>query len=705
MQYCTTLALAGSLLLAGCAAPSSLQVIDNVLRHESPPPPAPPVVLELLARPLTAQDAAAIFGRSVPAALLRLAAPVPAVAGSRVKLHELLEPYLEDLAAAQRALQAAVPPLGELPAALPPPEKQREIATMLDPQALQRAAALFLEANARFAHAVRTARGRVTFPEGGARIVAGFGQVVIGTAGEDTYDLAPVRDGKVSVIIDPGGNDRYRGSDVVLHGLAAILDFGGNDRYESDGPGWGAAVAGVSLLLEVSGNEVYESGDFAQGAALAGLGALVDLEGDDTYRLRAFGQGLGLAGGTGLLWDRGGNDSYFASGLRDGFERGGALSFAQGAAVGVRSGVGGGIGLLRDDAGDDAYEAQMFAQGAGYYYGLGLLWDGAGNDRYRAVRYAQGNGVHQAVGVLRDKSGDDDYVLSVGVGQGMGLDLAVGALVDAAGDDRYAAGALAQGAATANGVGIVVDRGGRNEWRLDQRNGWGRAEWSRGLPSLGLVFADAPRVDAPVAHESEAEGACPAVLAATPNAKLTLAGALRKLGPGIVSGTVDAGVYALVQERLRSDLSSAIAELPAQDFDVSWPLATALRCALAGASESQARSMWDGFERLAATPYAGIIAGALRARPAPAAQMRRLVDRLSTHPSCGVRTAALSLDSSAAAAQAALQSTCWQLQARALRILGELGVAPQSLDGVPDFLRQVPSKAPRSASSARSTER
>ena len=41
----------------------------------------------------------------------------------------------------------------------------------------------------------------------------------------------------------------------------------------------------------------------------------------------------------------------------------------------------------------------------------------------------------------------------------------------------------------------------------------------------------------------------------------------------------------------------------------------------------------------------------------------------------------------------------------ALRILGELGLAPQSLDGVPDFLRQVPSKAPRSASSARSTER
>ena len=655
-QYCTLLALAASLALAGCAAPSSLQVIDNVLRHEAPPPPAPALVRELLAQPLLAQDAAAIFSRTVPPALERLAARVNPLPGPRVELQQLLEPYLLDLAAAHRALQAAVPPLGELPATLPSPAKQREVAALVNADALRLAADLFLDATARFAQAMREARGRVAFPEAGARIAADFGTVVIGTAGDDLHELQPLRDGRMFVLVDPGGNDRYTGSDVVLHGLAAILDFGGDDRYESDGPGWGAAVAGVSLLLDVSGNDRYASGSFAQGAALAGIGALLDLEGEDSYRLRAFGQGLGLAGGTGLLWDRGGDDSYFASGPTDPFERGGALSFAQGAAVGVRTGMGGGIGILRDDAGDDAYEAQMFAQGVGYYYGLGLLWEGAGSDRYRAVRYAQGNGVHEAVGVLRDESGGDDYALSVGVGQGMGLDLAVGVLADLAGDDRYAAPTLAQGSATANGVGIVSDAAGRNDWRLDQAPGRGNAEWSRGLPSVGLVFGDAPRVEAPIAHESETEAPCPP--ADSP-----------------------------LQQRLRTDVVAVLAETSVDEFDQLRPLATALRCALAGASSEQAQSMWDGFERLAVTRYAGLVAAAMRARPAPPEQMRRLIAQLSSHPSCGVRTAALSLDGSAVAAQAALSSPCWRLQARALRILRELGEAPQSLDGVPDFLR------------------
>lgn len=656
VEYRTPLVLAASLLLAGCAAPSSLNVIDNVLRHEPPPPPAPALVRELLAQPLRAQDAAAIFSRTVPAALERLAAPVAPLPGPRVDLHRLLEPYLVDLAGAHRALQEAVPALGALPAALPSPGKQREIAAAVDANELRRATDMFLDATARLARSLREARGRIAFPEAGARIVADFGVVLIGTAGNDAYELEPLRDGKVAVLIDPGGDDRYAGSDLVLHGLAAILDLGGNDRYESDGPGWGAAVAGVSLLLDVSGSDQYASGEFAQGAALAGLGALIDLEGNDSYRVNAFGQGLGLAAGMGLLWDHGGNDRYVASGLPDPFERGGGLSFAQGAAVGVRTGNCGGIGILRDDAGDDAYEAQMFAQGAGYYYGLGLLWEGAGDDRYRAVRYAQGNGVHEAVGVLRDESGADDYALSVGVGQGMGLDLAVGVLADLAGEDRYAAPTLAQGAATANGVGILFDAGGRNDWRLERPPGRGSAEWSRGLPSLGLVLADAPRAEAPIAHETQAEVPC-------------------------------SSADPLTQQRLRADVAAVVAQTPADEFDQLWPLATALRCALAGASEAQAQSMWDGFERLAATPYAGIIAAALRARPAPPEQMRRLVGQLSAHPSCGVRTAALALDGTAAAAQAALRSTCWRLQARGLRILGELGEAPQSLDGVPDFLR------------------
>jgi hypothetical protein len=714
-QYRTALPLAGLLLLAGCAAPAPWQVIDNVLTHEPPAPHVPATVRALLARPLHAREAAPVFDAAVPEALRRLAEPASALPGP-------LEPHLAALAEAQRALRGArrgAPVdagalLLELESAPPSAAAQRQLAAGYDPQALERATALFLQAVAGLARARPALQGPARFDSPVGTVSVGTpgddehgpeAAVILDPGGNDTYERAPVTGDGVSVIVDYGGDDDYRGSDVAIQGLSAILDLAGNDRYESGGPGWGAALGGVSVLVDYAGNDAYESGVFAQGAAAAGLGALLDLGGDDTYRLRALGQGLGLAGGTGLLWDRAGNDSYAASGLRDRFARGGGLSFAQGAALGVRTALPGGIGILRDDAGNDSYAAQMFAQGMGYYYGLGLLWERAGSDRYTAVRYAQGNGAHVAVGVLRDESGDDRYDMTVGVGQGMGLDLAVGALADLGGDDRYAAPALAQAAATANGVGILDDSGGSNEWRMDQGNGWGRAEGWRGLPSVGLLRFDAarasfllagkpagaPKVEPAAARATGTERRCPAPPGVPPDAGLPLADALRSLGPGFVSGRVDAGAYAQVLWRLRTQPGPALAELPADDFDVMWALGTALRCALEGADDSQARDMHNAFaDMLAAqpaSPFALPIAQALRARPAPNAAMRRMLGLLAAHPSCDVRAEALLLQRWAEAAQAALGSSCWRLQAAGLRVLDELGVAPRSAGAVPPFLR------------------
>ena len=737
--------------------PDALAVIANVIRHDTVPPPgAPAIVSELLVRPLAAVDAGALFDRAVPEALRSLvdeaAAPPPAP-GAPAALRDLLDAYLREIAEAQRVLRSATRGVPfdarafarELDGRPPTADRLRGVAASVDQSRLDRATTMFLVATARFVRAVRAAGPLLRFPDEAVRFDSAVGVVSIGTRGDDahgpeaaviidpggndTYERAPVTGGAVSVIVDLGGDDRYRGSDVVVHGLSVIVDLSGHDRYTMTGGGLGAAIAGASLVLDFDGDDVYEADVFGQGAAAFGLGALVDLRGNDTYRLRALGQGLGLPGGLGLLWDRAGDDSYVAAGLPDQFGRGGGLSLAQGAGNGVRTALGGGVGILRDDGGDDAYTAEMFAQGMGYYHGLGLLWDRAGNDRYRAVRYAQGSGVHEAVGVLRDESGNDRYDLAVGVGQGMGLDLGVGVLYDDDGDDHYRARELAQGTATANGLGLVVDGGGADRWEMgaDQR-AWGRAEWLRGLPSLGVLLYDparavftreaailAPPADstalggplggAPIAHEPAFTAVCPAVVpAAAARDAPPLAEALRSISPGFYGRAVDVGTYSSVQQRLTTRLEASIAELSPDDFDAAWGLGEALSCALSGAAAGEAAAMWAAMERALATesarPFAGPIARALLTRPPPSPQMGRMLRTLDAHPRCGVRAAALRLrhvtatdapsrESVKTAAHAALRSPCWRLQATALDVLAQAGGTPDPGAPLPSFLVRV----------------
>jgi hypothetical protein len=747
----------GSILERRALGADALLVIDNIVSHDAGRPPlhAPPIVRELLAAPTATADAQTLFFRAVPGTLRRVvdelsAGPGSADAGAPVALRGLVDAYVGELAEAQRLLRSATRGaaidgrelIHQMRDNLPSANRLRALGEEVDQAALDRATAMLLNATARFIGALRAAGGRLVVPERAVRFESGVGAVVIGTRGDDVhgsdaaviidpggddqYLRAPATGGVISVIVDLGGNDRYLGSDVVVHGLSALVDVSGNDVYAMAGPGLGAAIAGAAIVVDLSGDDRYSAELFGQGAGAHGLGAVVDLAGNDTYRLRAGGQGLGLAGGVGLLWDRAGNDIYVAGGLVDVYGRGGGLSWAQGAGFGYRASLGGGVGILRDEAGDDQYRAQMYAQGAGYYYSLGLLWDGGGADRYSATRYAQGAGVHEAAGALRDESGDDRYELSVGVGQGMGLDLAVGLLLDGAGDDRYRAPHLAQGAATANGLGIMADSGGVDHWQVDDpKQAWGRAEWSRGLPTLGIVIYDPARASfggkeaalaqspdgahtgsplgrAPVAHEPAGKSRCPAAEAAT-GPGLPLAEALRRLAPAFAGSSLDAGIYADVRGRLTSGLQASLAELPRDDFDVGWALGEALRCTLAGATAQSAGAMWNAMESVlvkeAASPYAGAIAAALRDRPAPPPQMERMLAALDGHPACGMRSAALRLRydaardpaaraSAAMGAQAALRSPCWRLQASALFVLTRLGVTPDPDAVLPTFLRR-----------------
>ena len=737
--------------------PDALSVIDNIVRYEAQdsPPGSLPLLRELLAHPPAAADAATLFARTVPGILRRLVDEAsrevkPLGSGSPVAIRDLLDPYLEELGKAQALLRStprgtqidAQTVIRELGHHLPSRNALQGIGAGADGRALDRAGNTFLTATARFMGSLRAAAGRIEFQDKAIRFDSAIGVVSIGTRGDDVhgpdaavivdpggndvYERSPAIGGAISVIVDLGGDDRYRGSDLVVHGLSAIIDLSGNDRYAMTGPGLGAAIAGTSFVLDFEGDDSYEADLFGQGAAAFGLGAIVDLRGNDHYALRTGGQGLGLAGGVGLAWDRGGNDRYTARGLSDLFDRGGGISGAQGAALGFRSMLGGGVGILRDESGDDVYQAEMFAQGLGFYYGLGLLWDGGGDDRYRAVRYAQGNGVHEAVGALRDEYGNDRYELSVGVGQGMGLDLAVGILSDEAGDDSYRAPTHAQGNATANGVGILMDAGGRDEWHMvSDRLSWGQAEWFRGLPSVGLLLYDpaqstfareekavavsddsaelgGPLGGSPIAHEPAGERQCPAVADSqeADDDLAPLAEALRSIVPG-AAGPADPRLHAYVRRRLTDDLRASLSVLPPDDFNVAYSLGEALRCAIAAAASEPLEAMWTEMEhvlaREPATPFAGAIAGALRERPAPAPQMSRILRVLDEHPRCSVRTASLSLRSrlahdeasrrsAASQAQTALRSSCWRLQAAALTAMARLGTAPEAGAALPSFL-------------------
>ncbi len=621
--------------------PDALLIPDNLLRHEIAAPPATPaLVRELLARPLAAADAAAIFERSVPAALRELAA-------------------------------------------LQPPPEAADFETLLARYVAARpkTSAEFLEATARFAQGLRapglefpppqvreTPLGRVSIGGPGPDRHGPHAALIVDPGGDDVYERAPPDAGSVSVIVDLAGDDRYGGADFARGAFSALVDFAGDDRYDMRS-GLGAARDGVSLLLDFGGN--------------------------DRYRVEARGQGYAEQGGLGLLWDVAGDDVYLAGGAPDAWGREAGLSFAQGAAAGERSSAAGGIGILRDDAGDDRYEAQMFAQGSGYYFALGLLWDRAGADRYRAARYAQGSGVHQALGVLSDEGGDDDYALSAGVGQGVGHDMAVGVLLERSGDDRYAARYLAQGSASANGLGLLADLAGGGHWEMGaDRSAWGSAEAARGLPSVGLLLHDPARAafarpqapPPPPPQAAKADG-CPAAAPSRAAGSTPLVSLLRTLAPGFISGKPDARAFGELLQRLIADPRAAMAQVPAEDFDAMWALDFALACAVSAAPAEAMPAMWAGFEHVLAatpgTPFAWMIGHAVRKRPPPPATQRRILAALDAHPSCAVRAQALLAWPSEERAHKSLQASCWREQAAALQVLREPAAA-----ALPSFLRR-----------------
>lgn len=349
--------------------------------------------------------------------------------------------------------------------------------------------------------------------------------LVLDVGGDDAYEfLARGDTHAISVLLDHRGNDRYAAAAPGADPSSATLGYGilwdteGDDRYEGTEQAQASALFGAALLVDGGGSNRFVASSRSQAHAIGGVAVLASAGGDDAFIAQTYSQATGGPGAAAVLVDAGGDDRYTLTNVplvrpspqlpdRN-------TSMGQGAGYGMRGvfldgrSTAGGIGLLLDLAGNDRYEAQVFAQGVGYYEGLGMLLDDGGDDRFEAAWYAMGAGVHYAAGILLERGeGRDAYRSTHEVALGSANDLSVGVFVDEGGDDAYTVGQLSLGVAHANSTGIFVDAAGNDRYTVMSPacralgaaylHEWGNAR--EALPSLGL-FLDLGGVDSYPAH-------------------------------------------------------------------------------------------------------------------------------------------------------------------------------------------------------------
>lgn len=349
--------------------------------------------------------------------------------------------------------------------------------------------------------------------------------LVLDAGGDDEYEfLERGATHTISVLLDHRGNDRYATAAPGADPSSATLGYGilwdteGDDRYQGTQQAQASALFGAALLVDGGGSNRFVASSRSQAHAIGGVAVLVSAGGDDEFTAQTYSQATGGPGGVAVLVDTGGNDRYRLTNAP--LVRPSAqlpdrnTSMGQGAGYGMRGvffdgrSTAGGIGMLVDLAGNDRYDAQVFAQGVGYYEGLGMLLDDGGNDRYESAWYAMGAGVHYAAGIFLDRGvGSDVYRSTHEMALGSGNDLSVGVFVDEGGDDEYTVGQLSLGHAHANSTGIFVDGAGNDRYTVMSAtcralgaaylHEWGNARET--LPNLGL-FMDLGGVDSYPTH-------------------------------------------------------------------------------------------------------------------------------------------------------------------------------------------------------------
>jgi len=349
--------------------------------------------------------------------------------------------------------------------------------------------------------------------------------LVLDVGGDDDYEfLAPGDKHTISVLLDHRGNDSYATAAPGADPSSATLGYGilwdteGDDRYQGTQQAQASALFGAALLVDGGGSNRFVASSRSQAYAMAGVAVLISAGGDDEFTAQTYSQATGGPRGVAVLLDTDGNDRYTLSNVplvrpspqlpdRN-------TSMGQGAGYGIRGvffdgrATSGGIGMLLDLAGNDRYDAQVFAQGVGYYEGLGMLLDDGGNDRFESAWYAMGASAHYAAGILLKRgAGSDVYRSTHEMTLGTANDLSVGVFVDEGGDDEYTVGQLSLGVAFANSTGIFVDGAGNDRYTVMSATcralgaaylqQWGTPR--EALPNLGL-FLDLGGVDSYPAH-------------------------------------------------------------------------------------------------------------------------------------------------------------------------------------------------------------
>jgi HEAT repeat protein len=352
-----------------------------------------------------------------------------------------------------------------------------------------------------FQYETDTPLGKIIVGGAGHNVYSNEAFLIIDTGGADTYlNSAGGANGLVgrpiSIVIDLGGNDQFiskrsfsQGSGVFGIGILAAL--GSNCTFQAKNLSQGAGFFGCGLLMTGEGKQTFEADTFCQGAGMFGAGILWQRGGDTTYKASEMAQGFGGTSGLGLLLDESGDDSYVVGGKYPcGWLPKHFFTLSQGFGYGMRPFAGGGVGILCDLKGNDHYVADVYGQGASYWYSVGLLLDAEGNDIYDAYQYCQGAGIHLSSGALIDWSGNDTYTAGH-ICQGAAHDYAVGILIDRAGDDKYSGDTTAQGAAINNSFALLLDRAGNDLYTgtdTNQSQAAGHDGGKREYGSIGLLL-------------------------------------------------------------------------------------------------------------------------------------------------------------------------------------------------------------------------